>query len=190
MAIARSPEVAAINERLELANRHVKYAERRRWTSYLTLDPLRLVQNILGGGAIQEQRLAIADLEIQAADLVRRRAEIAEGLAKEVVESVLSWERLSREIALLDSQIQTQQHRRLVLEAAYRTGQGSTTNMLGVWQRTDDLAAASREVRIEQEHALIRVVQLVGADEDKAWDSTAAAGDRPDIGQTATDKLE
>lgn len=161
MAIAHSSEVAAINERLALANEHVKYAERRRWTSYLTLDPLRLVQNILGGGDIQAQQLAIADLEIQAADLVRRRAEIAEGLAKEVVESVLRWERLDREIALLDSQIQTQQQQRLVLEAAYRTGQGSTTNMLGVWQRSEDLAAARGEALVEQQQTLVKIIHLV-----------------------------
>ena len=63
----------------------IDYAEAQQWTDYLTLEPLRLVQNIFGGGDVQRNRLAISDLEVRAADLVRRREAVAESLARDVV---------------------------------------------------------------------------------------------------------
>ena len=78
LAIQNSSEIEAIEQRLELASDRIGYAGARQWTEYLTLDPLRLVQNIFGGGDVQRNRLAIAELEVRAADLVRRREEVAE----------------------------------------------------------------------------------------------------------------
>lgn len=118
------------------------------------IDPLRLIQNLLGGGEVQRNRLAIADLEIGAADLVRRREEVAESLAREVIDGVLEYEALGRRLALLESQLETQRQRQAVMEVSYRTGQGSTATMLSVWQRTEDLQAQIEEVGIEREQGV------------------------------------
>ncbi|NEP58712.1 MAG: hypothetical protein F6K31_17125 [Symploca sp. SIO2G7] len=59
-AIAQSSEIEAINQQLVLTNDRQDYAEARQWTNYLTLDPIRLVQNVLGGGDVQRDRLALA----------------------------------------------------------------------------------------------------------------------------------
>jgi outer membrane protein TolC len=142
-------------------DQRIDYAESRRWTHYLTLDPLTLVQNLLGGGDIQRDHLAIADLEIQAADLVRRREEVAEHLAREVVGLVLDYEQLGRELALLESQMQTQQLQVAVMEAGYRTGQGDTVTMLGVWQRTEDLQIRQQETRLDQAQVQRKLEQIV-----------------------------
>ena len=91
------------------------------------------------GVDVQRDRLAIADLELQVADLIQRREEVAEELAAEVVNLVLAYERLERELELLASQIETQQLQQAVMEAAYRTGQENTGTMLEVWQRTETL---------------------------------------------------
>ena len=149
-AIRNSSEIEAINQRLELTDDRIDYAEARQWTDYITLDPLRLVQNIFGGGDVQRNRLAIANLEIQSADLIRRREEVAEGLAREVIDLVLEYEAADRHLETLQSQIATQASRQAVMEASYRTGAGSTTTMLGVWQRTEDLEARYRELEIQQ----------------------------------------
>ena len=162
LAIQNSSEIEAIEQRLELASDRIGYAQARQWTEYLTLDPLRLVQNLFGGGDVQRNRLAIAELEIRAADLVRRREEVAEGLAREVVELVLEYEQLGRQIELLDSQLLTQQQRQAVMEAQYRTGQGRTTTMLGVWQRTEDLEARQLEKQILQTQTQQELEVLAG----------------------------
>lgn len=128
----------------------IHYSRRRRWTNYITTDPVRLVQNLLGGGDMQRDRLAIAELELQQADLVRRRWEVSEAVAQTIIDQVLNWERLDRQLELLDSQILTQQQQQAVMEASYRTGLGSTPTMLTVWQRSEDLEARQIEAQIDQ----------------------------------------
>ena len=166
MAIQNSSEIQAIEERLELADDRVGYQRSRHWANYLTLDPVELIQNLLGGGAVQRNEIAIAELEMRAADLIRRRQEVAEGLGRDVIRLVLRWERLERDVELLDSQLLTQRQRVSVLEAGYRTGGGSTTSMLSAWQRTEDLAARREEKAIEQSQVKRELAQLVGVDGD------------------------
>ena len=166
MAIQNSSEIQAIEERLDLADDRVGYQRSRHWANYLTLDPVELIQNLLGGGAVQRNELEIAELEMRAADLIRRHQEVAEGLGRDVIRLVLRWERLERDVELLDSQLQTQRQRVAVLEAGYRTGGGSTTSMLSEWQRTEDLAARREEKAIEQSQVQRELAQLVGVNGD------------------------
>ena len=46
----------------------------------------------------------------------------------------------------------------------YRTGQGSTTTMLSMWQRTDDLKARIEEVEIDQGQT-VRELEVLCAEE-------------------------
>lgn len=101
LAIAHSLEIAAIHQRIQLSADRITQQQRREWTAWLTTDPLAFVQNLFGGGAVGENRLAVAALELQAADLHRRRMEVAEGLARGMVALVLSYEELERRQALL-----------------------------------------------------------------------------------------
>lgn len=165
LAIQNSSEIQAIEERLELADDRVDYQRAQQWTNFLTLDPMQLIQNLLGGGAVQRNEIAIAELEMRAADLIRRRQEVAEGLGRDVIRLVLRWERLERDAELLDSQLLTQRQRVAVLEAGYRTGGGSTTSMLSQWQRTEDLAARREEKAIEQAQVDRELAQLVGVND-------------------------
>ena len=188
MAIQNSSEIKALEERLELGNDRIDHASRARWTNYLTLDVVRLVQNLLGGGEMQRDRIQIAELELRQADLIRRRQEVAEGLGRDVIRLVLRWERLERNAELLDSQLLTQRQRVAVLEAGYRTGSGSTTSMLSAWQRTEDLAARREEKAIEQSQIrreLAQLVGVVGLDITTAESSSVGKGTIPSV-QTAT----
>ena len=139
-----------INQQLTLTAERQDYAEARQWTNYLTLDPIRLVQNVLGGGDVQRDRIAIATLELETANLIRRRKEVAEGITREVVDLVLEYERLGRQAELIESQLESQQLRVAVTEARYRTGQGLMSSMIGLWQRSEDLMARYQEKRNEQ----------------------------------------
>ncbi|MBD2425538.1 hypothetical protein [Phormidium sp. FACHB-1136] len=147
-----------------MAADRIDYAE----TDDLTLEPLRLVQNLFGGGDVQRNRLAIADLEVQAADLMRRREEVATALTREVVDQVLQYEQVGRQLGLLDTQIVTQRHQQAVMEVGYRMGQGNTNTMLSVWQRTADLEARRDEMGFTQARIVAELEQLTGAVGD-AW---------------------
>jgi outer membrane protein TolC len=147
-----------------MAAERIDYTEARQWTDYLTLDPLRLVQNLLGGGDVQRNRLAIVELEVRLAELVSRREAVATALAQQVVERVLTYEQLGRQLELLEGQLQTQRQQVAVMEAAYRLGQGSTLNMLSLWQRTEELEAQRAEVEIQRARGVVELEQLVGVD--------------------------
>ena len=170
-----------IEERLELSNDRIGYAEARQWTDYLTLDPVELIQNIFGGGAVQRNRLAIADLEVQVADLIRRREEVAEALAREVVDQVLEVEQLGRRLELLDAQIVTQEQREAVLEVSYRMGEGSTINMLGIWQQTEDMVAKRAELAITRERLVTELERLIGVSGDEG-EAEGLGGNRANDG--------
>lgn len=163
-AIEQSSEIEAINQQLELTAQRQDYAESRRWTNYLTLDPIRLVQNVLGGGDVQRDRIAIASLELETANLIRRREEVAESITREVIDLVLTYEKAVRKGELLASQLETQRQRVAVREAAYRTGHSSTESMLGLWQRTDNLEARCGENRIDSQLIVTELEAFLGID--------------------------
>ena len=176
-AIAQSSEIEAINAQLVLTAERQEHAEARQWTNYLTLDPVRLVQNVLGGGDVQRDRIAIATLELEAANLIRRREEVAEGITREVVDLVLNYEMLGRQAALIASQMETHQLQVTVRESAYRTGQGSTESMLSLWQRTEDLEARCLEHRIGQAQSRRELEVLTGEDLAETGLSSSNRGD-------------
>ena len=161
-AIDHSSEIEAINQQLELTAQRQDYAEARQWTSYLTLDPVRLLQNVLGGGDVQRDRLAIAGLELETANLIRRREEVAEDIANDVLDAVLDHQSHTLEGRMLATRVETQRQRQAVTEARYRTGQGSTDAMLRVWQRTEDIVARCDENVIQHQRVIEQLYTLVG----------------------------
>lgn len=164
-AIEHSAEIEAINQQLELTDDRQDYARNRRWTNYLTTDPIRLIQNILGGGDVQRDRLAIADLELREAELIRRRENEAQSIAEEVVGLVLNYEKLGREVELIRSQLQSHLLQVAVYESRYRTGHGSTNSMLRLWQRTDNLNSRCVERYIGQDQIVRQLEILIGETE-------------------------
>lgn len=142
-----------------------QYTESRWWVNWITADPFALVQNILGGGDVGRDRLQVAAIEVESANLIRRREEVATALAREVIDQVLQYEQMGRQLELLDSQIVTQQHRQAVMEVGYRMGEGTTGTMLTVWQQTEDLEARRVEMAIAQEQVVVELEQLTGSGE-------------------------
>ena len=174
-AIAQSSEIESINAQLVLTTERQDYAEARQWTNYITLDPVRLVQNVLGGGDVQRDRLAIATLELETANLLRRREEVAETLTRDVVDLVLDHEKLLRRGELTASQLATQELRQAAQEAKYRTGQSSTDAMLRVWQRTEDYQARCEENRVDSLQ-VIRELQVLTGDDNEFRGPTVNSG--------------
>ncbi len=94
-AIANSSELAILNQqialidkRLEVAEKRIEHTAKKRWTNYLSTDPLRIAANVLGGGDVQRDNIAIANLEVRSAELEayranlhRRQAEVRSELA-------------------------------------------------------------------------------------------------------------
>jgi hypothetical protein len=167
-------KIALIDERLELMEDRIAYSQKKTWTNYVTLDPVKLLQNLFGGGDVQREQIAIADLEIKTADLLAAKAELERQQEEEkvrigdkVLRLLLDYEAASRRHQLLSSQLETLEQQREVTRIAYKFGRGSTSQILGMEDRRDRLSEQIVEVEIERDEAVRELIQLTELDYPK-----------------------
>lgn len=170
-AIANSPElvtldeqIALIDKRLVLAGKRIDHTSKKRWTNYLSSDPVRIAANLLGGGDVQRDNIAIADLEVKSAELEayranlhRRKAEVKSQLQEEVLGLLLEYEAAEREYVLAQSKLATYSQQRQLIEIDYQYGNSSTTQMLNMWQQGESLEASV----MKADDKLVRVVRKI-----------------------------
>jgi hypothetical protein len=175
-AIANSPELVTLDEqitlidkRLVLADERIEHTSKKRWTNYLSTDPLRIAANVFGGGDVQKDNIAIADLEVKSAELeadranlYRRQAEVKSQLKEEVLGLVLEYEAAEREYVLAQSKLATYSQQRQLIEIDYQFGNGSTTQMLGLWQQGEGLEAQVMEAESKKAEITRKLQQLTG----------------------------
>ena len=173
-AIAHSPELQTLDEqitlleqRLELGDDRIRYTRRKHWTNYITTDPIRLVQNLLGGGDIQRDNIEIAKLEIRRGDLQaaqaalkRRHSEVKARLRAEVWQLLLDYEAAQRHHALLSAQLTHQQFQQQLIEIDYRYGQGSTSQILALREQRQRLENQLLQSENQQILAIQKLRQL------------------------------
>jgi predicted ATPase len=173
-AIANSSElvtldeqIALIDKRLALAGKRIEHTSKKRWTNYISLDPLRIAANVLGGGDVQRDNLAIADLEVKSAELEayranlhRRKAEVKSQLRDEVLSLVLKYEAAEREYVLAQSKLATYSQQRQLIEIDYQFGNGSTTQMLSMWQQGESLEAEVIQIESKKTEITRKIQQL------------------------------
>lgn len=191
-AIVHNSEIDALDDRLELVGKQIHRQYERRWTAILPalgdlidFNPIALIEALFGGGGFREVDLKIADLEIRTSDMIRRRAEVTVQLHKQVTDLLLGTEKSERQIELLQGQLVSHQQHIAVMEAGYRTGQGSTEQMIGIWQRREDLQARLTEAQVSREQSVRKLLELTGyeaisADDQRATDA-AGSDDRHDF---------
>jgi predicted ATPase len=175
-AIANSPElvtideqIALIDKRLVVAGERIEHTSKKRWTNYLSTDPLRIAANVFGGGDIQKDNIAIADLEVKSAELEadranlhRRQAEVKSQLKEDVLGLVLEYEAAEREYILAQSKLATYNQQRQLIEIDYQFGNGSTTQILGLWQQEEELEANVMKTESKKVEITRKLQQLTG----------------------------
>ncbi len=183
-AIANSLTLETLNERITLIDDRLAlmgdrkdYAESKLWTNYLPtatnidgiIDPFAWIRNLAGGGDMQRDRLAIADLEIKGATLEAARAELERQreqekifLGEKVLQLLLSYEAATRQVELVESQIKTFQVSREVFRIRYQFGEGTTEQWLSFEERENRLNEQLTLNRTKQDEAVRELKQLVG----------------------------
>ncbi len=173
-AIANSPELVTLDEqitlidkRLEVADKRSDHTSKKRWTNYISSDPLRIAANLLGGGDVQRDTIAIADfegksaeLEAYQANLHRRKAEVESQLREEILSLVLEYEAEERKYVLAQSKLATYSQQRQLIEIEYQYGNGSTTQMLSMWQQGESLEAEVIQVKSKKTEITRKIQQL------------------------------
>ncbi len=158
-----------------------EYAESKLWTNYLptssstssildVVNPFAWIQNLAGGGQMQRDRLAIADLEVKAATLEAARAELERkreqekiNLGEKVLQLLLDYEAATRQVELVESQVRTFQVSREAFRIRYRFGEGTTEQWLSFEERENKLNQQLMTVKTKQEETVRELKQLVGA---------------------------
>jgi outer membrane protein TolC len=163
-----SERITIIDERLAVTEDRIDYTKKKKWTNYISTNPVDIIQNIFGGGGVQRDNIAIADLEIKTADLLAAKAELERQQEEEKVEIgdkvlhlLLDYEAASRRHELLSSQLETLNQQREVTRIAYKFGRGSTSQILGMEDRRDRLSEKLVDAKIERDESVRKLIQLI-----------------------------
>ncbi len=168
--------ITLIEQRLELAEDRIEYTRKKKWTNYISANPVNILQNIFGGGDVQRDNIAIASLEIRTADLLAAKAELERQKEEEkvkisdleeirfagrVLRLLLDYEAAQRRYELLTSQLKTLEQQQRVARVSYRRGRGSTSQILGMNDQRDRLTEKIVEVEIKKNEAVRELGQLI-----------------------------
>ncbi len=171
--------ITLIDERLALMGDRKDYAESKLWTNYLPtttnidgiIDPFAWIRNLAGGGDMQRDRLRIADLEVKGATLEAARAELERQreqekvkLKEKVLQLLLGYEAVTKQVELVESQIKTFQVSRQVFRIRYQFGEGTTEQWLSFQEKEDRLNEQLMMVKTKQEKTVRELGQLIGLD--------------------------
>ena len=104
---------------------------------------------LLAAKAIADLEVKSAELEAYRANLHRRKAEVKSQLREDVLDLVLEYEAAEREYVLAQSKLATYSQQRQFVEIDYQFGNGSTTQMLSMWQQEESLEAEVVKVEIK-----------------------------------------
>jgi hypothetical protein len=187
-AIANSAKLKTLDDRIALIDRRlgvskdsIDYAESKLWTNYLPsstsfdggvldiINPLAWLKNLAGGGDMQRDRLAIADIEVKAATLEAARAELERQreeekvlLGDKVLRLLLDYEAVSRKVELVRSQLKTYNQQQEILRIRYRLGEGETAEFLESQVKGEGLRGQLVELESLQQEKVRELGQVIG----------------------------
>ncbi len=168
--------ITLIEQRLAVAEDRIEYTRKKKWTNYISANPINILQNIFGGGDVQRDNLAIASLEIRTADLLAAKAELERQQEEEkvkigdleeirfagrILRLLLDYEAAERRHKLLLSQLKTLEQQQRVARVSYRLGRGSTSQILGMNDQRDRLTEKIIDTEIERDEAVRELGQLI-----------------------------
>ena len=70
----QAERITLIDQRLELAEDRIDYTRKKKWTNYISANPINILQNIFGGGDVQRDNIAITQRQPPADHAVPRFA--------------------------------------------------------------------------------------------------------------------
>ena len=123
----------------------------------------------MGGGDIQREKIAIADLqlkkanvEVQRVGLERRYSEIQDQMKEKVLTLVLEYEAAERQVAFIIDQLNNHRILFKVIEIDYRFGGSSTEAYLTVIEKQAKLENQLIQAQASQGESLRKIFFLTG----------------------------
>lgn len=150
LALAGSLEIKTLDEA-------IKYQKKKMWSSWLNADGFnpvavgfRVLRNVIGGGDRAVLKLEIARLE-------QRRSAVEDSLRQSVAATLVDLDaaRQRREQAI--ARLRGHEAREQLMLIGYRLGEGSTEQLLQLYQRRDELRAEIAAATIVVDQILFRL---------------------------------
>jgi hypothetical protein len=153
-----------IDDRLKATQTRIDQQRRGKWKTWVQPNPIGIVANIIGGGDAQRVEQAIGDQELQLGELRRRRSEVETNLLDQVLAAVLAVEKLDRQLDEMKAAQAANAQRLAVIEVGYKFGQGSTAEMIGLWQQAEAEKGRIREVELARSQAIRTLATMTNYD--------------------------
>ena len=130
-------EILRTSEQLDYLKGEIEYYKSRLWTGYITLDPLKILENLFGGGKVRDTKLTIVDLESKVAELENNEVQLQNQLIIEkqkiqntIFTLITSLQENLETIELIKTRIDSTKLQFEVFSIGYVNGVGSTSEYL------------------------------------------------------------
>ncbi len=175
-AIANSPIIQEIEDKIILVEKQIDYLDEkvayyksRNWTDYITIEPVKFVQNIFGGGDVQKTQLTITDLEIKAdrlkielINLEKEKVVKEEEIKLSVVEYLDKLQELQSKIQLLRKQQDNFEISRSAFLIKYQNGEGTTNQYLSYQDKGEKLEFQLLQLQNDFRQTLNKLSLILG----------------------------
>ena len=152
-AIASSLLIATLKDKIKNTGEQIKYLEEkvryyksRIWTNFITLEPIKLIQNLFGGGDVQKNQLTITDIETKINQLKDNQDRLEnqlivekDKLKNEIAISLLNIQESRERIKLINQKIAKVKLQSQVFLIKYSNGEGTTNQYLNYQENIDRL---------------------------------------------------
>lgn len=156
-AVAHSYRIDALETQISIIDSkdlvigdRLEYVDRKRWVNFFANNPVKmpfkLVANILGGGDLQRDRIAIADLEVKRATLLSNKARLLANvkeyeyqLREDILELLIEYESSIRALSLIEDRLDSLELKYRVFLIDYTAGQSNTDKFMSFSSKKADL---------------------------------------------------
>ena len=181
-AVANSYRIDALETQISIIDSkdlvigdRIEYVDRKRWVNFFANNPVKmpfkLVANILGGGDLQKDEIAIADLEVKRATLLSNKARLLANvkeyeyqLREEILELLIEYESSIRALSILENRLNDLQFQYRVFLIDYTNGRGNTDKFMSFSTRKSELEFQADAIDTNINSAVRKLKYLTGFD--------------------------
>ncbi len=151
-------KITNTGEQINYLEEKIRYYKSRNWTNFITLEPVKLIQNLFGGGDVQRNQLTITDIEVKINSLKANKNSLEnqlivekDKLKNEIAIALLNIEESRERIKLINQKIAKVKLQSQVFLIKYSNGEGTTNQYLNYQENIDkldfDLLQATNDYR-------------------------------------------
>ena len=157
-----SGEFLVLKKQEELGARLLKNQSDKAWTSWLTNNPVTLVQNVFGGGRKQDIELALAQLKVEIARLKVQQESLVNSYQENILLLLSEQNRLESKLQRLKNKLRIENTQMAIARIQYLQGGSSHSEMASFQTKTQDLSDEIHSLEIQSNKVLLELQKIIG----------------------------